>query len=101
MKEKLLASPVRVIAFSFFMVILVGSLLLWLPIANAKENCGYLNHLFIATSATCVTGLVSVVPYEQYTLFGQIVIICLIQVGGLGFLTFLTMFFSYATRDLV
>ena len=69
MKEKLLASPVRVIAFSFFMVILVGSLLLWLPIANAKENCGYLNHLFIATSATCVTGLVSVVPYEQYTLF--------------------------------
>lgn len=100
MKEKLLASPVRIIAFSFFMVILVGSLLLWLPIANAKENCGYLNHLFIATSATCVTGLVSVVPYEQYTLFGQIVIICLIQVGGLGFLTFLTMFFSYAKKRL-
>lgn len=100
MKEKLLASPVRVIAFSFLMVILVGSLLLWLPIANAKENCGYLNHLFIATSATCVTGLVSVIPSEQYTLFGQIVIICLIQVGGLGFLTFLTMFFSYAKKRL-
>ena len=89
-KEHHSMRPTRQIALSFFMVILIGSILLTLPISNNGETTSYLNNLFIATSATCVTGLVPVVPAEQYNLFGQLVIIMLIQIGGLGFLTFLS-----------
>lgn len=89
-KKKRSFSPVRRIAFSFFMVIFVGSLLLALPFAN-NGITEYINHLFIATSATCVTGLVPVTVAEQYTTFGHIVIIILIQIGGLGFLTLLNL----------
>ena len=90
-KERHSMRPTRQIALSFFMVILIGSILLTLPISNNGEATSYLNNLFIATSATCVTGLVPVVPAEQYNLFGQLVIIMLIQIGGLGFLTFLNL----------
>ncbi|WP_303194978.1 TrkH family potassium uptake protein [Thomasclavelia spiroformis] len=90
-KEHHSMRPTRQIALSFFMVILIGSILLTLPISNNGEATSYLNNLFIATSATCVTGLVPVVPAEQYNLFGQLVIIMLIQIGGLGFLTFLNL----------
>lgn len=90
-RKKKSFSPTRRIAFSFFMVIFIGSLLLTLPISNQIQGTPYLDHLFIATSATCVTGLVSVVVANQYTLFGQLVIIALIQVGGLGFLTLFNM----------
>lgn len=83
--------PTRQIALSFLMVILIGSILLSLPFCNNNEPTTYLNNLFIATSATCVTGLVPVVPSEQYNLLGQLVIIVLIQIGGLGFLTFLNL----------
>ncbi|MEG0451801.1 MAG: TrkH family potassium uptake protein [Coprobacillus sp.] len=91
-KKKRSFSPVRRIAFSFFMVIFIGSLLLSLPIANNGVT-DYINHLFIATSATCVTGLVPVVVSEQYTTFGHLVILALIQIGGLGFLTLLNLVF--------
>ena len=62
-----------------------------LPICNNGAPTNYLNNLFIATSATCVTGLVPVVTSEQFNLLGQLVIIILIQIGGLGFLTFLNL----------
>lgn len=84
-------SPTRAIGFSFFMVIIIGSILLSLPVCHTQD-IPYLDHLFTATSATCVTGLVTVVIKDEYTLFGQIVIIILIQIGGLGFLTLLSMF---------
>lgn len=90
-KRKKSFSPTRRIAFSFLMVIFIGSLLLSLPISNQGHQIPYLDHLFIATSATCVTGLVPIVVAEQYTFFGQIMIIILIQIGGLGFLTLLNM----------
>lgn len=90
-KKKKVFSPTRRIAFSFFMVIIIGSLLLSLSISNQGTVIPYLDHLFIATSATCVTGLVPIVVAEQYTLFGQLVILALIQIGGLGFLTLLNM----------
>lgn len=89
-KEQKKFTPTRQIAFSFLGLIFVGSLLLTLPIANKGEVTSYINNLFIATSATCVTGLVPIVTSEQYSLFGQIVILILIQLGGLGFLTFLS-----------
>lgn len=90
-KEKKHMRPTRQIAISFLGVIFLGSLLLSLPFCNNGEPTYYLNNLFIATSATCVTGLVPVVPMEQYNVLGQIVIIILIQIGGLGFLTFLNL----------
>ena len=96
-KKKKSFSPMRRIAFSFFMVILIGSLLLACPFSNQGTIAPYIDHLFIATSATCVTGLVPVVVADQYTLIGQLVIILLIQIGGLGFLTLLNMFI-YALR---
>ena len=84
-------SPMRRIALSFFMVIIIGSILLTLDIANMGSTLPYVDHLFIATSATCVTGLAPIVISHQYTLFGQIVILILIQIGGLGFLTLFNM----------
>ncbi len=84
-------SPTRRIAFSFFAVILIGSFLLSLPISQQSTSTSYLNHLFVATSATCVTGLTPVTISEQYGLFGQFILLILIQVGGLGFLTLLNM----------
>lgn len=96
-KKKKPFSPMRRIAFSFLMVIVIGSLLLACPFSNQGDVGNYIDHLFIATSATCVTGLVPMVVSEQYTLIGQLIIILLIQIGGLGFLTLLNMFI-YALR---
>lgn len=93
-------SPTRRIAFSFLMVILIGSFLLSLPICNQGQSMSYLNHLFISTSATCVTGLVPIVVSEQYSIYGQIVILLLIQIGGLGFLTLFNMFLVFLKKKL-
>lgn len=81
------------IALGYLIVIIVGTLLLSLPIANRSNvSPGFINALFTATSATCVTGLVVYDTYTQWTLFGQLVILLLIQIGGLGFMTTITMF---------
>jgi len=73
----------RIIVFGFLCVILIGSLLLALPVSR-KVDLSYLDCLFTATSAVCVTGLVVVDTGTAFTLFGQIVICILIQIGGLG-----------------
>ncbi|MBR0597021.1 TrkH family potassium uptake protein [Sinanaerobacter chloroacetimidivorans] len=87
-------SPTRIIVSSFVMIIFVGACLLNLPMAsNDGKSIGFLDALFTATSATCVTGLVVADTLTQWTLLGQIVILILIQVGGLGLVT-LTTFFS-------
>lgn len=80
-------STTRLIASGFALIILIGALLLTLPIANKSGHGNLLNSLFTATSATCVTGLVVADTYRSWTIFGQLVILCLIQVGGLGFMT--------------
>lgn len=88
-KKKIAArkSTTRLIASGFALIILIGALLLTLPIANKSGHGNLLNSLFTATSATCVTGLVVADTYRSWTIFGQLVILCLIQVGGLGFMT--------------
>lgn len=89
----------RIIAFSFFSVILVGTLLLYLPIsAKNGDFTPIIDCLFTATSATCVTGLVVYDTYSHWSLFGQIVILLLIQIGGLGFMTVITMFSIFMKR---
>lgn len=86
-------TPSQLIATSFLLVIFTGAILLTFPISNTSgEWQGFLNALFTATSATCVTGLVVTVTATQYTLFGQIVIILLIQIGGLSLMTLVATF---------
>lgn len=80
-------STTRLIAFGFAMIILLGTILLTLPISVRSGKGNLLNSLFTATSATCVTGLAVADTYQNWTTFGQIVILCLVQVGGLGFMT--------------
>lgn len=81
-------SQTQFIAYGFFLIIMTGTLLLMLPVSSRDGQVEpFLNCLFTATSATCVTGLVVVDTYQYWTLFGQLVIILMIQVGGLGFVT--------------
>jgi trk system potassium uptake protein len=85
--------PPKVLVIGFATIILIGTMLLMLPIAtNDGKGLPFLDALFTATSATCVTGLVVVDTGTTFTLFGQLVILTLIQVGGLGFMTFATLF---------
>lgn len=87
-------APTRIIVLSFVILIFTGALLLTLPAASRDgKSIGFLNALFTATSASCVTGLVVVDTYQHWTLMGQLVILSLIQVGGLGIVT-LASFFS-------
>lgn len=89
------------IVMAFAALILAGALLLTLPFASRSgESCGFLTALFTATSATCVTGLVVVDTYLQWTGFGQVVILCLIQIGGLGFMTVVSVFFFLLHRKI-
>lgn len=82
----------RIVAMGFAIIILTGAVLLTLPIsARDGQSTAFLDCLFTATSATCVTGLVPLDTYLHWTLFGQIVIIVLIQLGGLGFMTVITL----------
>lgn len=76
------------IAVGFLVIILCGTGLLMLPVsARGMQGTDFLSALFTATSATCVTGLVVVDTYQHFSLFGQMVILLMIQVGGLGFVT--------------
>lgn len=93
--------PVRLIVISFALVILIGSGLLMLPIAARDgQTFHYLDALFTATSATCVTGLTVVDTWTHFNGFGQAVILFLIQVGGLGVVTFTTGFTVLMRRKL-
>ncbi|MCR3922426.1 MAG: TrkH family potassium uptake protein [Firmicutes bacterium] len=83
----------QMIALGYLLVIIMGTLLLSLPIASKSSiSPGVVNALFTSTSATCVTGLVIFDTYTQWSYFGQVVILLLIQVGGLGFMTIITLF---------
>ena len=82
----------RIVAGSFAAIILIGALLLTLPIASRDgQSAGFFTGLFTATSSTCVTGLILVDTWTQWTLFGQAVILTMIQLGGLGFMTVITL----------
>ncbi len=81
-------SPTQNIALVFAALILLGAALLCLPAASRSgQSCGFMTALFTATSATCVTGLVLVDTWTQWSGFGQGVILMLIEIGGLGFMT--------------
>ncbi len=92
--RKIKLQPAQIIVFGFFLLILVGAVLLSLPFSTMPgHKVSFLDAFFTSTSAVCVTGLIVVDTGTTYTLFGQIVIILLIQAGGLGVMTVTTMVF--------
>ena len=90
-QRKPFLSTTQIILLSFLGVILIGSVLLSLPVSSAGGRAvPYIDALFTATTATCVTGLVTVSTAATWSVFGQAVILLLIQIGGLGVITFMT-----------
>ena len=91
-------NPARIVVISFGVIILTGTLLLMLPWASRDgQSADLITCLFTATSASCVTGLILVDTWAHWTLFGQAVILAMIQLGGLGFMTVITSV-SFALR---
>lgn len=87
-KKAVRLSPTQTIAMAFALIILVGACLLTLPVASRDgQSAGFLTALFTATSSTCVTGLVLADTWTQWSGFGQIVILSMIELGGLGFMS--------------
>lgn len=87
-KKRFSLSTTQIILLSFLLVILLGSVLLSLPISSADgRGIPYIDALFTATTATCVTGLVTVTTATAWSTFGHVVILLLIQIGGLGVIT--------------
>lgn len=94
-------SPTRIIALSFIAVILTGTVLLCLPAASRTGQWTSLpDALFTSTSATCVTGLIIADTFTKWSLFGQIVILGMIQIGGIGLMTVISMVFILLKRKL-
>lgn len=85
--------PTQIMVIGFAIVILIGAILLSMPISTQNgESIGFLDALFTSTSAVCVTGLIAVDTSTYWSFFGQLIIITLIQIGGLGFMTVTTLF---------
>ncbi|MBR2407949.1 MAG: potassium transporter KtrB [Lachnospiraceae bacterium] len=93
MRKRIALSTTQMIMLSFLLAILVGSFLLVLPFASADgTSVSYMDALFTATTSVCVTGLVTVTTATAWSFFGQLVILVLIQIGGLGIITILSGF---------
>lgn len=91
--------PTQIIVVGFLCIIILGTLLLMLPISSAnREFTDPITAMFTATSATCVTGLSVVTTAEYWSLFGQMIILTMIQVGGLGFMSMAVLFSMIVKR---
>lgn len=91
-RRKVSMSATKLIALCFLGIILLGTGLLMLPVSSRSgEPCQFLPALFTATSATCVTGLTPFDTWTQWSGFGQVVLLCLIEIGGLGFMSAATL----------
>lgn len=100
-KSRFKLSSSQIILLSFLLAILVGSVLLALPISSATgESIAYIDALFTATTATCVTGLVTLPTVTTWSIFGQVVILILIQIGGLGIITIMSAFMILLHRKI-
>lgn len=93
-------SPSRIFLLSFISVILTGAILLWLPLSANNGHLRFIDALFTSTSAVCVTGLVVIDNGKDLSLLGQVITIFLFQIGGLGIITFSTVFFILMGRDI-
>ncbi len=88
-----------ILAVGFLGVILLGGILLWLPICN-REPIAFIDALFTSVTSVCVTGLVTITPAVQFTVWGQLVLLVLIQIGGLGVIACVTAFFLIIRRKI-
>jgi trk system potassium uptake protein len=93
-------SPTRIFVLSFAAVILVGGVLLWLPFSAPTGHLQFVDALFTSTSAVCVTGLIVVDTPKDLSTLGQVITLLLMQVGGLGIITFSTVFFVLMGRGI-
>ena len=101
MVKKRKITPVRLISLGYLITILIGTLLLFLPITSKSGKfTNIIDALFTSTSATCVTGLVPFDTFSHWNIFGQIVILILIQIGGIGFMTIITLFFMMFKKNI-
>ncbi|MHB1154092.1 MAG: TrkH family potassium uptake protein [Eubacteriales bacterium] len=92
-KNRFRPGSMQIITTGFALLIIIGAILLSLPISNRNgDGIPFINAMFTSASATCVTGLVVYDTYMQFTFFGQLVILSLIQIGGLGFMTIIVLF---------
>ncbi|MBW2111583.1 MAG: hypothetical protein JRF51_15485 [Deltaproteobacteria bacterium] len=98
LSRSLFRSPARISILGFVILIFAGTVLLMLPEASTGKAIGFVNALFTATSASCVTGLVVVDTGSAFSTFGQLVLLALIQTGGLGIMTMSTLFLMMAGR---
>src|SRR5512135_560115 len=92
--------PTRIFVLSFAAVILIGGILLWFTFSAAKGTVRFVDALFSSTSAVCVTGLVVIDIGKDLSTLGQVITMVLFQVGGLGIITFSTVFFVLMGRGL-
>ncbi|MGN0435712.1 MAG: TrkH family potassium uptake protein [Wujia sp.] len=100
-KKKKKLNICQIIALVFALVIIFGAILLTLPIASRSgKSCGPLTALFTSTSATCVTGLALKDTWTQWSIFGQVVILALIETGGMGFMSVASMYFFALKRKI-
>lgn len=100
-KKRRKMTSAKFLALGYIVVILIGAFLLCLPISSVnREWAPFVKSLFTATSATCVTGLTVYDTFTHFSLFGQIVILFLIQIGGIGFMTVITMFSMFLRRKI-
>lgn len=90
-------STMQILALGFLGTILLGGVLLCLPICN-EQPITFLDALFTSVTAVCVTGLVTIVPATQFTLLGKVILLILIQIGGLGIIACVTGFFVILKR---
>lgn len=97
--KKIRFNTMQLLAMGFIGTILIGGVLLYLPICNT-EPIRFIDALFTSTSAVCVTGLVTVVPAVQFTLLGKVILLILIQIGGLGVIACVTGFFIILKRKI-
>ena len=93
-------SPTRIFVLSFVAVILAGGILLWFPFSATKGPLRFVDALFTSTSSVCVTGLVVIDVGKDLTTLGQVITIFLFQIGGLGIITFSTVFFVLMGRGI-
>lgn len=92
--------PSTIVVLSFFFLIGMGTFFLMLPFSTVEGKISLIDALFVATSATCVTGLVLFDTGSYFTIWGQLVILLLIQAGGLGLMTFSTFFLNLLTKKI-
>ena len=84
MKKQTKTSPTKILVYGMILIIFIGTIILKLPISNKQgKSIELIDAFFTSTSAVCVTGLITKIPAEQFSTFGQIVLMCLIQIGGL------------------